>query len=174
MTPGGRKPTPAVRARPRTALAIAASLLIAGATTADETGSRRSWLGRVFDSSDSFSSPGVSLVVVADIPLPGPLPDGGARLVGERIEIPVAGGLALTGWTDGDEAEILTDAEAGGTIDEWSHDPRGRYRARVLASGKLLMQKKCKCKKQLCLKRTKHFELGAKAAQSGHQYVKHL
>ncbi|KAG7364402.1 50S ribosomal protein L44E [Nitzschia inconspicua] len=30
--------------------------------------------------------------------------------------------------------------------------------------------KKCKTKKQLCLKRTKHFELGQKAAASGHQY----
>lgn len=28
----------------------------------------------------------------------------------------------------------------------------------------------CKAKKQLCLKRTKHFELGTKAAASGHQY----
>jgi large subunit ribosomal protein L44e len=30
--------------------------------------------------------------------------------------------------------------------------------------------KTCKAKKQLCIKRTKHFELGTKAAQSGHQY----
>ena len=30
--------------------------------------------------------------------------------------------------------------------------------------------KKCKAKKQLCIKRTKHFELGAKAAAAGHQY----
>mmetsp|Transcript_18662 Transcript_18662/g.28209 ORF Transcript_18662/g.28209 Transcript_18662/m.28209 type:complete len:105 (+) Transcript_18662:88-402(+) len=30
--------------------------------------------------------------------------------------------------------------------------------------------KKCKTKKQLCIKRTKHFELGAKKADSGHQY----
>jgi len=30
--------------------------------------------------------------------------------------------------------------------------------------------KKCKTKKQLCHKRTKHFELGQKAAASGHQY----
>jgi large subunit ribosomal protein L44e len=30
--------------------------------------------------------------------------------------------------------------------------------------------KKCKTKKQLCLKRTKHFELGAKKAEAGHQY----
>ena len=30
--------------------------------------------------------------------------------------------------------------------------------------------KKCKTKKQLTLKRTKHFELGAKKAETGHQY----
>ena len=30
--------------------------------------------------------------------------------------------------------------------------------------------KKCKTKKQLTLKRTKHFELGAKKADGGHQY----
>jgi large subunit ribosomal protein L44e len=30
--------------------------------------------------------------------------------------------------------------------------------------------KKCKTKKHLCLKRTKHFELGTKAAAAGHQY----
>jgi large subunit ribosomal protein L44e len=30
--------------------------------------------------------------------------------------------------------------------------------------------KKCKSKKQLCIKRTKHFELGAKKQESGHQY----
>jgi len=30
--------------------------------------------------------------------------------------------------------------------------------------------KKCKTRKQLTLKRTKHFELGAKKADSGHQY----
>jgi large subunit ribosomal protein L44e len=30
--------------------------------------------------------------------------------------------------------------------------------------------KTCKAKKQLCIKRTKHFELGAKQAASGHQY----
>ena len=30
--------------------------------------------------------------------------------------------------------------------------------------------KKCKTKKHLTLKRTKHFELGAKKAESGHQY----
>ena len=30
--------------------------------------------------------------------------------------------------------------------------------------------KACKTKKQLCLKRTKHFELGAKSVASGHQY----
>merc|ERR1712207_36036 len=30
--------------------------------------------------------------------------------------------------------------------------------------------KKCKTKKQLTLKRTKHFELGAKKQESGHQY----
>jgi large subunit ribosomal protein L44e len=32
--------------------------------------------------------------------------------------------------------------------------------------------KKCKTKKQLCIKRTKHFELGEKKAGAGHSYGK--
>ena len=62
------------------------------------------FLGRLLALSRFPSLPALTLTLVAEIDLPGPLPGTGPRLVGERIEIAVAGGVASMPWTVGGSA----------------------------------------------------------------------
>jgi len=95
--------------------------------------------------------PRLSFKLLTDIRLPGPLPDRGPRLVGDRIEIPVAGSIALTDWTTG-EAPQLTPRDSAETDDAedlpWALSADGRQRYRAMPDGWVLAQKRCQsCKK---------------------------
>ncbi len=91
--------------------------------------------------------PQLTFKVVADIPLPGPLPGPGPRLVGDRIEIPVAGGMATTRWVA--DAEPVLELETAHELptpegsSDWVEAPDGRFRARTEPGGRISMQKRC-------------------------------
>ncbi len=71
------------------------------------------------------------LELVAELPLPGPLPESQLRVIDGRVEIPVAGGLAVTGWHPGAEVEIREDVSPKNSpVDGWGVGPRGLIRAR--------------------------------------------
>jgi hypothetical protein len=92
------------------------------------------------------AAPHLDFKLVRDIALPGPLPPASPRLVDGRIAIPVSGGLAVTDWSDDAAPEVLPMPEDGpddAVAEEWSADPTGRYRARHLDTGRLVMQKRC-------------------------------
>ena len=82
--------------------------------------------------------------VLRSISLPGPLPGAGPRVVEDRIEIPVSGGLAVASWKTATPVEVNAEASLPGPRPEWGQDPLGRYRARALASGWILVQKQCR------------------------------
>jgi hypothetical protein len=95
------------------------------------------------------AAPRMTFRLFNDIPLPGPLPDRGPRFVDGRIEIPVAGGIAVSGWLEESEPRIIphrsSDDDAAG---EWSYSPQGDFRCMILESGHILAQKGCRnCKK---------------------------
>ncbi len=141
---------------------LAGLLLAAGIASASDGRESRSLLERMFGANRVDTVPKMSFQIVADIPLPGPLPDVGPTRKGDRIELPVAGGLATSPWapdsvativprTDGTGDEGAGDApgatspEAVMTI---SLDPSGRFRTRFAEGGKLVLEKSCRsCKK---------------------------
>jgi hypothetical protein len=96
---------------------------------------------------DESSVPRLRFSLAAEIPLPGPLPGGGPRLIDGEIEIPVTGGVAQSGWA-ADSTPRLTqsDPRAGGKELEgtlWAVTPDGRFRVGVMETGQILMQKRC-------------------------------
>jgi hypothetical protein len=93
--------------------------------------------------------PNLSLRLLHDIPLPGPLPGSGAVLEGAEIEIDVAGGRMATGWSaDSVPRPIDPPTDAPGPAENWSIAPDGLFRCTVLPSGRILGQKRCfKCRK---------------------------
>jgi hypothetical protein len=94
--------------------------------------------------------PRLRFVLRGEVALPGPLPGAAPRLVGERIEIDVAGAVASTGWAAGAPL-VLRDARAAEPVppdSPWVEDPRGRYRTRPLPDDRILTQRRCKrCRK---------------------------
>lgn len=148
-----------VRRRPRrglakTMLAVLALCATAPDGSAREPGDRESLLRRIFGATKPPPEVSVSFRLLADIDLPGPLPDGNAQLVGGRVVIPVAGGFAITDWAPGSSAELLDTAPSGYTPEvladaedgeaAWSLDPSGRYRARFREDDTLVMQRRCR------------------------------
>jgi hypothetical protein len=95
--------------------------------------------------------PRLSFKLLTDIRLPGPLPERGPRLVGDRIEIPVAGSVALADWTSGTAPQLtpgdLPDAAAAADM-PWAVSSDGQHRYRATPDGWMLAQKRCRsCKK---------------------------
>jgi hypothetical protein len=95
--------------------------------------------------------PRLSFKLLHDIRLPGPLPERGPRLVGDRIEIPVAGSIALTDWT-GDSELQLSPGELSVEDDPqgppWALSDDGKVRYRVLPKRGIVAEKRCpSCKK---------------------------
>jgi len=93
-------------------------------------------------------TPRLSFIVLNDIPLPGPLPEGGPRLLDDRVRIPVAGGVVVTAWSEDAEPELLEEASeeeppADSASPEWALDPMGKYRAGIQPGGRLITQKRC-------------------------------
>lgn len=94
------------------------------------------------------AAPRLTFSLATEIPLPGPLPARGPRLLENRVRIPVAGGLADSGWTEGAVARIVDSGEGEPPSPEeadleWVLAPGGRARYAVTAEGFLMAQKKC-------------------------------
>jgi hypothetical protein len=94
--------------------------------------------------------PRLEFVLAAEIALPGPLPGEGPRLVDGGVEIPVAGGMARGVWPPSGPVSIVPPAHsaaAGGDptafTEHWAVAPDGRFRACVMASGHVLVEKRC-------------------------------
>jgi len=135
------------------------ALLVAGLSPAMAQASappspmQEGFLGQLLALPRFPSLPTLRLSLVAEIDLPGPLPGTGPRLVGDRLEIAVAGGVASIPLTLAAEPIIVpgpsriddADPEAE---ESWALDPDGRYRSRVGEKGRLVTQKRCKrCRK---------------------------
>jgi hypothetical protein len=99
---------------------------------------------------DGPALPKMAFLLEAEIPLPGPLPGAGPRLRGELIEIPVAGGIALTAPTPDAIPSLIAapDAgEAGAETSPWVEHALGRFRYRAVPDGAIQAQRRCKrCK----------------------------
>jgi len=82
--------------------------------------------------------------LIGEIDLPGPLPGPGPRVIGERVEIPVAGGVASIPPEPGATAEII-DREPGTEVDTelWVVSPHGKRRFRTSELGQILAEKRC-------------------------------
>lgn len=94
------------------------------------------------------TAPQLTFRLATEIPLPGPLPGSGPRLVEDRVRIPVAGGLAESGWAADSVACIEPpgggEPEAPGEATlEWVQAPDGRARFAVTPDGFLVAQKRC-------------------------------
>jgi hypothetical protein len=85
-----------------------------------------------------------------EIPLPGPLPGDPPRLLEGRIELPVAGGVAVTDWRPDSVPRILAPEVVeppAAEGDGWVLAPDGKKRYRALPTGFLEAQKRCRgCK----------------------------
>ena len=108
--------------------------------------SEKGFWRRIIDTSAPPVTPRLSFILVTEIPLPGPLPEGQPELVEDRVRISVAGGSALTAWTVDAEPELSavepTDPDES-DVDGWSFDPGGKFRARVEPAGRLVVEKRC-------------------------------
>lgn len=85
-----------------------------------------------------------------EIPLPGPLPGDGPELLGDRVRIPVAHGVAESGWTGDSEPRIGLPAEPDPESArpayvrlDWSVAPDGLGRFAMSENGFLVAQRKC-------------------------------
>ena len=136
---------------PRAAAALGLGLLVLASDGASQA--------QTFDSTPAFEEsfekkkkasapegPSIYFSKLYELPLPGPLPEGGPLLVDGRIEIPVDGGRVASGWEEAAELEwIEAGGDPAGTEDSpWVEDPSGRTRFRTEADGRLLAQKRCK------------------------------
>lgn len=78
--------------------------------------------------------PRLTFELLGEIPLPGPLGDGAPWLSGERLAVPVAGGVARVAAEAGAVAEI-TGSETPPSPDVWVTAVDGRRRYRTTAEG---------------------------------------
>ncbi len=135
-------------ARRAIALASLTALLVPGALQAQsyqDTFSEQRYLEPVTTEAAAQAAPRMTFRQLTDIALPGPLPGRGAKLVEGEIEIPVAGGVAVSGWLEGSVPRIIRQQPAGeAAADEWSYSPKGDFRCSVLDSGHILAQKGCR------------------------------
>lgn len=90
----------------------------------------------------------LAFALLRDIRLPGPLPPGSPRLVGDRVEIDVAGGVAVTDWDGERSPTILGEASQSsapvGPEPGWVESPDGQFRYRAEPSGRIVAQKRCR------------------------------
>lgn len=108
-----------------------------------------SYLEPPTDAARGAAAPKMIFSLTAEIPLPGPLPEYGPRLVEERVRIPVAGGLAESGWAA--DSEVRVSPVEGIEKDPrdarsllWALAPNGKARYALTEDGILLAQKRCK------------------------------
>ena len=92
------------------------------------------------------SLPLLAFRVVAEIPLPGPLPGAAPQLSEGTVRIPVAGGVAVTVPAEGQEARIEPAAPDGTSPDPEAPSPwvvreDGRRRFRTLPEGRVVAEK---------------------------------
>jgi hypothetical protein len=82
--------------------------------------------------------------LLGEIALPGPLPGQGPRMNGSMIEVPVAGGIAVTPVEVGAIAEIER-RDAGPEFDPrpWALSENERRRYRALPDGRVTSEKRC-------------------------------
>jgi len=94
---------------------------------------------------EAAPEPMLRLGLVAEIPLPGPLPGAGPRWTGREVEVPVAGGVALVPPEPGAEARVSvgSDTAADPAPDGWVQDSAGRRRYAVDERGWLRAQRRC-------------------------------
>jgi hypothetical protein len=128
-------------------LALAAGTPAAGQTSSNGTqGERSPYLEPLDDTGAGEAGPQIGFHLAAEIALPGPLPGPGPWLHDGKINMPVAGGIAVTEWSAGSEVLLAPEAgpeqDAGGPI--WSVAPDGRIRVAMIEGNRLLAQKKCK------------------------------
>lgn len=84
--------------------------------------------------------------LLAEIPLPGPLPGDGPRWTGDAIEIPVAGGIAVVPIEDGEGLRILPDTagvEAAPAAENWVESAKLRMRFHADPSGVVRAERRC-------------------------------
>ena len=133
------------------ALPVLLLLLMAGGVVRSQ-GYGESTLGQVYlepvlPEPEVPNTPRLSMVLEADIPLPGPLPGEGPRLVDQTIEIPVANALAVTDWVEGAQPQLRparpTQATSADSV-SWIEDPQGRFRYQARPEGRIVAQKRCK------------------------------
>jgi hypothetical protein len=124
--------------------------LAAQAQSYQDTFSEQRYLEPVTAEPQEQSAPRMAFRQLHDIALPGPLPGRGPRLVEGEIEIPVAGGMAMSGWLEGSAPRIVRrSATHEAETQEWSYSPKGDFRCGVLESGHILAQKGCRdCRKK--------------------------
>jgi hypothetical protein len=93
------------------------------------------------------AAPRVTFRLLTEIALPGPLPGAGPRIVDDRIEIPVRGGIARTGWTPDAQVELANGAAAAADPlpeTQWVEGPRGKFRYTAIPSGWIVSQRRCR------------------------------
>ena len=90
-------------------------------------------------------SPQLRFRLVGEIALPGPLPGIGPRIAGNRVEIPVAGGVASMPVEPGAVVEIV-EREPGPEFDveRWAISPNGKRRYGTSEKGQIVSEKRCK------------------------------
>jgi hypothetical protein len=138
--------------RPTVALAPLILLLLPGVLPAQsfqDSVSEQRYLEPMTTDLTKETAPRMTFNLLNDIPLPGPLTGRGPRLVDGEIEIPVAGGVAVSGWLGEEVPRILPYPPGDETGPRaWSYSPNGDFRCRILESGHILAQKSCnRCSK---------------------------
>ena len=108
-----------------------------------------SYLEPLDEAGRSAATPNLIFRLATEIALPGPLPDSGPRLVEGLVRIPVAGGLAESGWDSGSTARVQSHggSETSPPDDPsllWSLSPNAKVRYTLTDDGFLLAQKRCR------------------------------
>ena len=99
------------------------------------------------DSESKDRPPKLIFSLLAEIPLPGPLPGDGPRLRGDLIEIGVAGGTVVTRPVPDATPQLIDSAFGRDPTVSWVTDERQRTRFRSVPGGALEAQKSCRrCK----------------------------
>jgi hypothetical protein len=101
---------------------------------------------------ESAPAPALAFHLLAEIPLPGPLAEIPARLVGEFVEIPVATGIVRARPEPGAPVQLeategapAVDATSG--AGGWAEDPSGRFRVRADAAGWIVAERRAGARK---------------------------
>ncbi len=93
---------------------------------------------------ESKAPPRIVFDLLAEIPLPGPLPPNGLRMDGDHVEVAVEGGLARLLPQPGAVAEIAP--MSPNSLPEatpWSESPDGKFRFRSMSGGFIVAERRC-------------------------------